>query len=188
MSVPSTLTIGALLPRDLSIDTSQMKLKGNGATTHAGAAGFMQEKIRDSVDAALHIDVLELIADAWSRTADIQTAAAAAAKPGASPAPTHLYLAKHEIVCDNQLKVALEFAGLDAITDHLDLRLKAMFDGVGLLIENGCIVAVDLGRAAARAELRYSNATLLGQSTDWVALPSKSTLKRPLQIGSGRVA
>ena len=84
--------------------------------------------------------------------------------------------------------MALEFAGLDAITDHLDLRLKAMFDGVGLLIENGCIVAVDLGRAAARAELRYSNATLLGQSTDWVALPSKYTLKHPLQIGSGRLA
>lgn len=86
------------------------------------------------------------------------------------------------MVCDSQLKVALEFAGVPAVTDHLDLRLKAMFGGVGVTIENGCIVGFDAGRGAAKVELLYSSASLLSQSTDWVTLPGTWTLRRPIRI------
>lgn len=74
---------------------------------------------------------------------------------------------------------------MPAVTDHLNLRLKAMFEGVGVTIENGCIVSLDAGRGSAKAELLYSNASLLSESSDWVTLPAKCTLGRPIRIASG---
>lgn len=178
----STLTVAVLLPRELALDSSQMRLNAGGDASPRGAEdGFLQSKIRDGVASALEVDVLGLIAEAWAKTAELQAAAATTER--GSEAPTHVFLAKHDVVCDNQLKVALEFAGMAAVTDHLNLRLKAMFEGVGVTIENGCIVALDAGRGAAKAELLYSNAKLLGQSTDWVTLPAKCTLARPIRIG-----
>lgn len=177
-----SLTLARLLPDELSIDPAQMRL-GSGATAarDASAAGFMASKIGESIGAALDVDVLELIAEAWAKTDALR---ASVANPPEGPAtPMHLYLAKHDVVCESQLKVALEFAGVPALTDHLDLRLKAMFEGVGVAIENGCIVAVDGGKGAAKVELLYSSASLLSRSTDWVTLPGTWTLGRPVQIG-----
>lgn len=181
----STFTLAALLPHDLAIDSSQMHLQGNDAAPSQGPEkGFLEAKIQEGVASALNVDVLELVAQAWAKTAEMQKAATADRR--GSGQPTHMFLAKHDVVCDNKLKVALEFAGVPAITDHLNLRLKAMFEGVGVTIENGCIVALDTGRGSARAELLYSNASLLGQSTDWVALPGQHRLAHPVQIGRGK--
>ena len=181
----STFTLAALLPQDLAIDASQMHLQGNDVAPPKGTGtGFLEEKIQEGVASALNVDVLELVAQAWAKTAEMQKAATADRR--GSGQPTHMFLAKHDVVCENKLKVALEFAGVPAITDHLNLRLKAMFEGVGVTLENGCIVALDAGRGSAKAELLYSNASLLSQSTDWVTLPVKHTLAHPVQIGRGK--
>jgi len=177
----ATFTLARLLPPDVAVDAAQMRLDGNGSAAARGTElGFLQSKIDDGVRAALDVDVMEILAEAWAKTDDLRQAGGSEA---ASATPTHLFLAKHDVVCDNQLKVALEFAGMPAITDHLDLRLTASFEGVGVTIEHGCIVAVDAGRGAAKAELLYSNARVLGRSTDWVALPAHCTLARPVRIG-----
>ncbi len=174
-----------LLPRDISIDSSQMHLERGGVASPNGTeTGFLEGKIREGVTSALNVDVLEFIAQAWAKVEEMQTAATADRR-GAKQ-PTHLFLAKHDVVCENQLKATLEFAGIPAITDHLNLRLKAIFEGVGVTIENGCIVALDVGRGSAKAELLYSNASLLSQSTDWVTLPARHTLTHPVQIGRGK--
>ena len=179
----SALTLARLLPGPLSIDPAQMHLGSAAATTRDdGASGFLTTKIGESVSAALDVDVLELIAEAWAKTDGLR---ASAANEHDGFAPLHVYLAKHDVVCDSRLKIALEFAGVPAVTDHLDLRLKAMFEGVGVTIENGCIVAVDDGRGAAKVELLYSSASLLSQSTEWVTLPGTWTLARPVRIGNG---
>lgn len=175
---PASFTLASLLPEGLTVDRSKMRL-GAGPGKDAGA-GFLQDKIRDGVVAALDLDILELIAQAWAKTDELRRAAEGA-KAGA-PGPTHLFLAKHDVDCDSELKVALEFAGMPAVTDHLKLRLKAMFQGVGVTVENGCIVALEAGRGAAKAELLYSNTSLLSQSTDWVTLPGRYRLSRPVRI------
>jgi hypothetical protein len=53
---------------------------------------------------------------------------------------------------------------------------------VGVTIAEGCIIAVDAGRGAAQAELRYSNPKLIGRTTDWVDLPAQHRLERPTPV------
>lgn len=171
------LSVAALLPDAIALDPAQLRF-GKEAAGLGAAAGFVQTKLLEAVRAALDADVMAVLAEAWAKTAELRNAAQA---QGAGQ-PTHLYLAKHEIACDNQLKLVLEFAGLPALTDHLDLRLKAQFEGVGLSIEQGCIVALDAGRGMAKLELLYSNAKLLSQSSDWVRLPASCTLAHPVRI------
>ena len=179
----SELTLSDLLPSGFTVDTTQMQLSANRAQSPSTQeASFIGQQIRDHVASALDVDVLELIAEAWAKSGELKEAAA---HPSPEGVPTHLFLAKHDVVCDSELKIALEFAGIPALTDHLSVRLKAMFEGVGLTIEKGCIVALDAGRGAARVELLYSNASLLGKSTDWVALPGHTTLARPVPITRG---
>ncbi|MBV8036419.1 hypothetical protein [Roseateles sp.] len=175
-SAPSSLTLAALLPAGLSVDASRMQL---GAGNHGDEGGFLRSKIGEGVTAALKLDVMELIAEAWAKTDELRGAAAGAG----SGSPAHLFLAGHDVSCDSELKVVLEFAGMPALTDHLKLRLKAMFQGVGVTVANGCIVALDAGRGAAKAELLYSNTSLLSESSDWVTLPGQYTLARPVRIG-----
>ncbi len=87
-----------------------------------------------------------------------------------------------QVVCQNRLDLVLEFAGMPAVTDHLQLRLSAKFEGVGVTVAEGCIVAIDAGRGAAQAELRYSNTKLIGRTTDWVGLPTQHRLERPIPV------
>jgi hypothetical protein len=176
----STFTLAELLPRHLSVDSSQMHLDGTPKNIEPA---FLEGVIQYGVTSALNVDVLELIAEAWAQTNALRTAAAA--KDGQ---PTHVFLAKHDVACDNQLKVVLQFTGAAPVTDHLDLQLKASFEGVGVIIENRCIMAMDAGHGKATAELHYSNARLLGQSNDWVALPVKFRFAHPIQIGRGGAA
>lgn len=177
---PTELTLSDLLPPGLAVDASQLRLHAERAQPQSSQeAGFIQTQIRDRVASALDVDVLGLIAEVWARSGELRDAAE---RESPSGAPCHLFLAKHDVVCDNELKIALEFAGVPAVTDHLSVRLKAMFEGVGVTIEKGCITALDAGRGSARVELLYSNASLLGQSTDWVALPGRVTLARPVPI------
>jgi hypothetical protein len=179
-AVAPTFTLASLLPEGLAVDRSKMRL-GTASPLSEAEGGFLQDKIRDGIASALGVDVIELIAEAWAKTEELRQAAASA-KAGAGE-PAHLFLAKHDVVCDSELKVALEFAGMPALTDHLKLRLRAMFQGVGVTVEDGCIVALDAGRGAAKAELLYSSASLLSESSDWVTLPGHYPLTRPVRIG-----
>jgi len=178
----STLTLAALLGSPPDVDPAKMGLASEaGASTNDGA-GFLRTKISEGLSSALGVDVMALIAEAWAKTDDVRRAASAQRGSGQ---PAHLFLAKHDIACDNKLDVTLEVLGAPAITDHLSLRLKAMFEGVGVTIDHDCIVAVDAGRGAAKAELLYSDASLLSESSDWIALPAKWVLRRPIRIAGG---
>lgn len=181
----SNLTVAALLPAEMVIDPSQI---GAGAATSAAPMGlttFLHSKLKEGVASALDIDVLGLVAQAWAGTDELRKLAAPDKRSAA--APVHLFLAKHDVVCENVLKLTLEFAGMPAITDHLKLNLTAKFEGVGVTVERGCIVALDAGRGAAKAELLYSSTRLLGSTTDWVTLPPRYVLKRPIEIARERV-
>lgn len=176
----TSLTVADLLPADLQLDAAELALQQPGGTPASGAfAGFIAGKLGEAVAAALGLDVIELIAQAWVKTDALRKLAKT--PPGAG-ALTHVYLAKHDVACENRLNVVLEFAGAPAVTDHLKLTVTAQFEGVGLTIDAGCIVALDAGRGAAKAELSYSNARLIGSTTDWVALPGKLTLAHPIAI------
>jgi hypothetical protein len=177
----AALTIADLLPLDCHLDTKQLQLPQEGsASVSSSVASFLQEKLQDSVSGALKLDVLELVAEAWSKTDELRELAER--KPTSGGEPTHIFLAKHDVVCENRLNIALEFAGVPTLTDHLKLKLTAKFEGVGVTVENGYIVALDAGRGAAKAELSYSSTKLIGSTSDWVKLPGHYKLARPLPI------
>jgi hypothetical protein len=176
------LTVAALLPADMKFDTQELDLQG-GAAWGSSALGFLAAKVQDAIATTLDKDVLELIAEAWANTDELRDVAA---RPQSAGGVKHVYLAKHDVVCENKLNVVLEFAGAPAITDHLKLLLTAKFEGVGVTLENGCIVAIDAGRGAAKVELRYSNTKLIGSTSDWVALPLKHRLGHPVRVASSR--
>ena len=174
----ASLKLSDLLPGDIKVDPAELNLE-KGKSLSPSLMGFLGSKVQESVGSALNLDVLEVIAQAWSKADELKEASGAMRAPGEVK---QVYLAKHDVVCENKLNVALEFAGVPAVTDHLQLTLTAKFEGVGLTIGGGYIVAIDGGRGAAQVELRYSNTKLIGRTTDWVKLPSKLTLARPIQI------
>lgn len=184
----AALTVADLLPGDFKVDPGQLRLGEGDSLKAPGIGDFISAKLRESIGAALEVDVIELIAEAWAQMDELRKVASARKPPSADP--DTVYLLKHEVVCENKLKVALEFAGMPALTDHLELKLTARFEGVGLTIDSGHVVAIEAGRGSAKVELLYSNARIAGESSDWVALPAKLTLRRPIRIapaGSGEV-
>jgi hypothetical protein len=173
-----SLTVADLLPAALDIDARELDLRG-GAVVETGLLDFVAAKVRDSVAGLLQIDVLGLVAQAWSKVDELRALAEQTRRSGET---RHAFLGKHDVVCQNRLDLVLEFAGMPAVTDHLQLRLSAKFEGVGVTVAQGCIVAVDAGRGAAQAELRYSNTKLIGRTTDWVELPAQHRLERPIPV------
>jgi hypothetical protein len=178
------LTVSGLLPDNLKIDAAELAFRGEGSVGST-LLGFLGTKVQEALGSALDIDVLELIAEAWAKTDELREVAAGMHESGEVK---HLFLAKHDVVCENRLNVVLEFAGAPTITDHLQLTLTAKFEGVGVTVDGHCIVAVDAGQGAAKAELRYSNTKLAGSTTEWVALAFKHTLAHPISIAANHAA
>lgn len=174
-----SLTLASLFPSTPRLDASELKLQRSAGSGESGLLDFIGAKAQEGVAEALDVDVLGLVAQGWSKVDDLRGVAEQTLRTGQ---PAHVFLGKHELTCDNQLDVVLEFAAVPAVTDHLQLRLVALFESVGLTIERGCIAAIDAGRGSARAELRYSSAKLLGQSTDAVVLPRRWRLERPVAV------
>jgi hypothetical protein len=173
-----SLTVADLLPAALDIDARELDLRGGGGL-ETGLLDFVAAKVRDSVAGLLQLDVLGLVAQAWSKVDELRALAEQTRRSGET---RHAFLGKHDVVCQNRLDLVLEFAGMPAVTDHLQLRLSAKFEGVGVTVAEGCIVAIDAGRGAAQAELRYSNTKLIGRTTDWVGLPTQHRLERPIPV------
>jgi hypothetical protein len=180
-----SMKLSALLPAELHIDPAEMSL-GQGKTVSATMLSFVGTKVQDAIASSLDIDVLELIAEAWAKTGELRELCEGERRSEAQ----HVFLAKHDVECESRVKVLVEFAGaaglgasLAPVTDELRLILKAKFEGIGLTIDKGFIVAVDAGKGAAQAELRYSNAKLVATTSGWVELPAKHTLRHPIQIG-----
>lgn len=183
----ASLTLADLLPRPARIDPAEMSL-GRARRMSATMLGFVGAKVEEAVAASLDVDVLGLIAEAWAKTDELRDAAAEGRRRGE---PQHLYLARHDVECENHIQVLIELAGsaalgavLAPVTDELTLVLKAKFEGVGLTIDRGFIVAIDAGQGAAQAELRYASTKLVGSTTDWLALPARCTLPHPIAIAS----
>lgn len=173
------LTIADLLPSGFTVDPAQLSLDGSASSPAAGLRDFIRAKALDGIGSALKLDVIDLIARAWSQVAELQKAAQ---QQKAGGTPDTLFLAKHEVVCEDKLKLTLEVLGTPALTDHLGLKLTAAIEGVGLIVDTGCIVGIEAGRGSAKVALHYSNTRLAGQSTDWVALPARLMLSRPVRI------
>lgn len=172
-----SLTLAKLIPASLRVDAKELKLQD--AAAGDSLLAFVGAKVQEGVEQALDVDVLGLVAQAWSKVDELRGVAEQTVR---SAQPSHVFLGKHELTCDNQLDVVLEFAGVPAVTDHLQVRLVAVFESVGLTLERGCITEIDAGRGSARVELRYSNAKLLGQSTDAVELPVRWRLQHAVAV------
>jgi hypothetical protein len=173
-----SLTVADLLPAALDIDAQKLDLRGGGVV-ETGLLDFAAAKLRDSVADLLQLDMLGLVAQAWSKLDELR---ALAAQTRCSGEARHAFVGKHDVVCQNRLDLLLEFAGMPAVTDPLQLRLSAKFEGMGVTVAEGCIAAVDAGRGAAQAELRYSNTKLIGRTSDWVDLPAQHRLEWPIPV------
>lgn len=183
----ASLKLSDLLPSRKPVDPAQLKLAAERPIPQ-GVLGFVHSKVEEAIDGALQADVLGLIALAWTKVSALKVAADESREKNQ---PRHVYLGSHEIVSDNKIDVRVEFGPLPGavkellapLTDELGLKLEAKFEGVGLTIEQGAIVAIDAGEGAVKAELCYSNKKLLATTTEPVKLPRTYRLPHPVMIG-----
>jgi hypothetical protein len=181
----SHLTLNDLLPGRGQADAKEMHLAGLKNMTPS-LLGFINSKVEEVVEASLSADVLGLIAHAWTKVSALQDAAEAGRQRQATQ---YVFLGEHELDSEVLVKVMVEFGlapgaatAVAPVTDALTVKVTARFESAGLSIDNGCIVAVETGRASAKAELRYSSQKLLGSSSDWMSLPGKFRLEPPVPI------
>ncbi len=179
------LTLNDLLPARGKVDAKEMNLAGLKDKTPS-MLGFINNKVDEVVDSSLNADVLGLIAQAWTKLGALRDAAEIGRQKKAAQ---YVFLGEHDLSSEAAVKVLVEFAlspGAAAaaapVTDALTVKITAKFESVGLTIDDGCIVAVEAGRASAKAELRYSSQKLFGSSSDWVSLPAKFRLEPPVLI------
>lgn len=180
-----SLTLKDLLPSREKVDTKEMNLAGLKNTTPS-LLGFIGGKVEEVVEASLDADVLGLIAHAWAKVNALREAAEESRE---KHIVKYVFLGEHELESEAQVKVLVEASLLPGVataaapvTDALTVKIAAKFESVGLTIDNGYIVAVEAGRANAKAELRYSNDKVFGSSSKWMALPGKFRPSPPVLV------
>lgn len=179
------LTLNDLLPGRGRADVKEMNLSSLKDMTPS-LLGFINGKVEEVVEASLSADVLSLIAHAWARVSALRDAAELGRQKQAAQ---YVFLGEHELDSEANVKVLIDFslapgaaAVVAPVTDALTVRVAAKFESAGLTIDNGYIVAVEAGRASARAELRYSSNKLFASSSDWMSLAGKWRLDPSVPI------
>lgn len=136
------------------------------AQASAHIAGFAAGVAATQLNTALDIDVLELVAKAWSKVKNVRDAAAKSREiPGEA---VIVNLGKHDFTHNCQPVISVRVADVPLPELKLTLELVAAFKSVRLSIMGGKLVSLAPGEASATVRLKYRNMTLKEKSTpDW---------------------
>lgn len=158
----SPLSLRALLPERLErIDTAVRDVIGDGNGLQQGqiAWRFLGKKVGDCIQGAIDMDLLNVLADAWSTARELH----AYAGP-----PEHLRgkniavtLGQHEFTHTVRLELELSVNGGRAGPPlPLDLDLTASIESVVLTIRDGRLVGVGSGEGRVSLQLKYKEVPL----------------------------
>jgi len=150
----------------------------------AGSASIAWSMVKSEAAARLHdalkVDVLELVATAWSKAGELRKYGDAAKYPPDQSIVVHL--GEHSVSCRVQpvVEVLLNQVSLPPI--RFNVELVARFKSVALNIRGGVIREVLPGACSAQAVLRYGNVKLKEVNTAEVRFPGRLGLGNGLRI------
>ncbi|HZV38247.1 MAG TPA: hypothetical protein VFF96_05825 [Pseudoxanthomonas sp.] len=172
-----------LLPAKLDgleqvVENDLRERKGGGHS--ALAWRFIRSTASDRVHQALDCDGYEWLAWGWSKA---QTLREYCSKPPDETSVVHL--GKHDFRISINPVLELGLGGAPGVPLRFTLEVAAHFDAAALSIRNGCIFAVDAGRASATAQLLYGSTPLhKKEESPKVQLPGSYRFKDPgIRIG-----
>ena len=148
------------------------------ADDSAGSAAIAWSMVKSEATARVHdalkIDVLELIATAWSKARELKKYGDAARYPPDQSIVVHL--GEHAVSCRLQpvVEVLLNEVSLPPV--RFNVELVARFKSAALNIQAGAIRQVMPGACSAQAVLRYGNVKLKEATTPEVRFPGRISL------------
>ena len=150
------------------------QLTVEGARAHAGASAaalrLMGKELEKSLVKILSdLDVFDLGVRAWTTLRDLQKYRDKAEFPAA--VSSVVTLTKHSLKSSHQPAIELLMNGKPLVTLRLDLEFAAVFDGLALTIQDGCIRKIAPGRCHGEVSLAYKKKSLWREATDNLSLP-----------------
>ncbi len=141
---------------------------------------FIRSTASEQMRKALDCDGYEWLAWAWSKALALREYRD---KPADETSVVHL--GTHDFKTSINPVLDLGLGGLPGVPLRFTLEVAAHFDAAALSIRNGCIIAVDTGRASATAQLSYGSIKLhKKEESPKVHLPGSCRFKDPgIRIG-----
>jgi hypothetical protein len=150
----------------------------------AGSASIAWSMVKSEAAARLHdalkIDVLELVATAWSKAKELKKYGDTARYPPDQSIVVHL--GEHAVSCRVQPVVEVLFNEVSLPSVRFNVELVARFKSAALNIRGGVIREVLPGACSAQAVLRYGNVKLKEATTPEVRFPGRLGLGNGIRI------
>ena len=140
---------------------------------------FVGDTVNDRVMKVLDFDVLELLAQAWSKVKELRKYA----DTEAFPSGMKVHLGRHDTP-PVRVHPLLMFvtAGQPLAKLQLTLEIIAQFDSVALHVKDGHIVAIGAGQGRVKAKLKYKTVTLCDMVDSQPVEAKAYTLRNPVRI------
>lgn len=177
---PDGLKVADLLPRRLeNVDEAARRelgdaLKAGGTERVWSLAGA---ELEEALYRALDCDVLTLIAEAWAGLDSLREYGDPARHP---PTETNVvHFGEHDFVRDVDVVVEATIGGSPCKELRFTLGIGARFDGVGLSVRNGHVVACVTGEGELKAELKFRDVPLHKETSPKLVLPGRVVFDPP---------
>ena len=138
------------------------------------------EEIQFALGKALDIDLLDVVAEGWSKLNQLRDYCGR--KQDDEDKPFSVALAQHDVVSSHQ-------PGIDVLLGEkvigrivVDVELSLTLKGVVLSIRNDHIIAVASGKFAGAGSVKYRGAALIERSTEEYDIPGRWIFDRPFPL------
>ncbi|HJR21542.1 MAG TPA: hypothetical protein VJ822_07970 [Dongiaceae bacterium] len=138
------------------------------------------EEIQFALGKALDINLLDVVAEGWSKLKQLRDYCGR--KPDDGDKPFSVALAQHKVISNHQ-------PGIDVLLGEkvigrivVDVELSLTLKGIVLSIRDDHIIAVASGKFAAAGSVKYRGATLVEKATREYDIPGKWVFDRPFPM------
>jgi hypothetical protein len=152
-----------------------------GQAMAVGPTAIVDQAIDDTVQSALHLDLLALLAEGWTGASEIRAYRSTKAPPAGKAAVVRL--GKHSVHRDVRPTIVVHFGVARRFPVDISVSVTGTFEGIELSIADGAITAVGTGTCQLSLQPKAGGANL-GKPIvvhDW-KLPGRYTFARPIAI------
>jgi hypothetical protein len=138
------------------------------------------EEIEFALGKALDIDLLDLVAEGWSKLQQLRDYCGR--KPDDENKPFSVALAQHDVVSSHQPGIDVLLGEKVIARIVVDVELSLTLKGIVLSVRDDHIVAIASGKFAGAGSVKYRGATLIEKSTEEYDIPGKWIFDRPFPL------
>lgn len=137
---------------------------------------LVESGVRDALD----VDLVGVLAGGWSKAVELRGYADSAKYPPETK--VRMTLAQHRLAIAIDPELTLSVDGIAAQPLQLKVELVADLKGAVLTIADGAITAVDAGKVALSAQLKWGSHSLPLKAMREVELPGRVAIDPPARI------